>query len=174
MKFIKGLILTCAGLFIMITLVSLLMPSTLMTVRSVVIDADAATVFAEISDLKKWKEWHPVFMNNRGISISEPSNGKNAFATWSSNGKINKLIITAALHDCIYASLVRANENDVANVISLKPNRDSTSVEVEWRVFTKLKWYPWEKFSGIFLDKITGPGYETALDNLKNLTTQSK
>jgi len=35
-------------------------------------------------------------------------------------------------------------------------------------VNTNLKWYPWEKMKGIFLDKISGPQYEEALKNLKD------
>jgi hypothetical protein len=31
-----------------------------------------------------------------------------------------------------------------------------------------MKWYPWEKFSGIFVDKMTGPGYQAALNELKD------
>jgi hypothetical protein len=30
-----------------------------------------------------------------------------------------------------------------------------------------MKWYPWEKAKGIFLDKVSGPQYEAALANLK-------
>jgi hypothetical protein len=51
----------------------------------------------------------------------------------------------------------------------MNPVTDSSAMQVEWRVLTKLKWYPWEKFYGIFIDKLTGPGYEVALNNLKEL-----
>jgi hypothetical protein len=34
-------------------------------------------------------------------------------------------------------------------------------------VNTYFKWYPWEKIKGIFLDKISGPQYESALVRLK-------
>jgi len=34
-------------------------------------------------------------------------------------------------------------------------------------VNTKLKWYPWKKLAGVFMDKIKGPQYETVLQNLK-------
>ena len=64
MRLIKGFIIAVTGLFVMITLLSLLMPSKVMTVRSVVIHGTAGQVFTQIADLKNWKRWHPVFMQD--------------------------------------------------------------------------------------------------------------
>ena len=40
-------------------------------------------------------------------------------------------------------------------------------MQVEWNAVTRLKWYPWEKFYGIFIEKSSGQGYEDALNSLK-------
>lgn len=170
MRFIKGFILGITGLFIVITLFSLLMPSKVMTVKTVVIHSKPENVFVEIADLGKWKHWHPLFTQDSSlIKISIPSSGVNATAEWTSTGKQNKIQITEVLTDQLKTSLSRSGENDINNIISVTALNDSNNVQVEWRVITKLKWYPWEKFSGIFVEKMTGPGYETALNNLKEL-----
>lgn len=170
MKLVKGFVFAIAGLSVMITLVSLLMPSKVMTVRSVVIHAGEAKVFDKITDLSKWKQWHPVFMqDSSSIRISNPSTGVNASASWNSNGKENKLAVTESVPYHIKAELSRTGENPLLNIISVISLKDSNNVQAEWRTVTKLKWYPWEKFSGIFIDKMTGPGYEAALNNLKDL-----
>ena len=170
MRFIKGFLLAVTGLFIMITLLSLLMPSKVMTVRSVTIHGTAERVFKEIKDLKNWKHWHPVFMQDSNtITISTPSSGINAFAIWNTKGKENRLVITEIVSTQLKADLTRTGENTSGNIISVTALKDSNNVQAEWRVLTKLKWYPWEKFSGIFVDKMTGPGYEAALNNLKEL-----
>ena len=170
MRLIKGFIFAVAGLFIVVTLFSLLMPSKVMTARTVVIHATKEQVFSKIADLGRWRQWHPVFMqDSAAMHISYPSSGKDAYAEWMSNGKQNKLLITAVLPDELNASLIRSGENDAINIIAVTALKDSNNVQAEWRVVTKLKWYPWEKFSGIFIDKITGPGYEAALNNLKEL-----
>ena len=170
MKLAKGFIFAIVGLFIMITLISLLMPSKVLTARSVVIHAPADRVFASINDLKEWKKWHPVFMNDStAIQFSDPSSGVHAMASWMSNQKKNTLSITDNKMNQLTANLTREGEKDVANIIALAPVADSNGVQVEWKVITPLKWYPWEKFSGIFIDKMTGPGYEEALNNLKTL-----
>jgi hypothetical protein len=170
MKQLKGIVFVLAGLFIMITLVSLLIPSKVMTARSVVVHGNAGYIFSEISNLKRWKDWHPVFKSDSNtIKTSDPSSGVGASATWSTNGKENKLVITENQPDLVKVSLMRKGENDVESIISINHVADSSAVQVEWRVLTRLKWYPWEKFYGIFVDKITGPGYELALNNLKEL-----
>ncbi|MEO6671426.1 MAG: hypothetical protein ABIN36_18225 [Ferruginibacter sp.] len=167
---LKAFVFVLAGLFIIITLISLLMPSKVMTVRAVVVHADQRFLISQINDLGNWKQWHPVFMNDsNSIAIKNSSKGVNDFATWTTNGKLNKFLITESAANHIRASLMREGENDVANVISINPVNDSTTVQVEWRVLTTLKWYPWEKFYGIFIDKLSGPGYELALNNLKEL-----
>jgi hypothetical protein len=168
MNQLKGFVFVLSGLAIMITLVSLLMPSNVMTVRSVVVHGDANEIFAEVKDLKKWKDWHPVFMNDSShIAISEPSFGKNAMASWVTNGKENRLKIIESGDAYIKSLLMRDGENDMTGIISVNQVKDSSAQQVEWRVLTKLKWYPWEKFYGIFIDKLSGPGYEMALNNLR-------
>jgi hypothetical protein len=168
MRLIKGVIFAFAGLFTVVTLFSLLMPSQVMTVRSVVIHAKPDRVFTEIADLEKWKQWHPVFIqDSTSMHFSETTSGVHSFAEWTTNGKKNKLLIDEVLPGQLKATLTRPGERDVNNYITVTALKDSNNVQAEWRVITKLKWFPWEKFSGIFIDKMTGPGYETALNNLK-------
>ena len=45
--------------------------------------------------------------------------------------------------------------------------------QLTWNVNIELGWYPWKKFGGIFLDKVTGPQYEAALQNLKMAAEKS-
>lgn len=175
MKQIKGFLFVLTGLSVMITLVSLLMPSKVMTARSVIIHADATTIFPAVTDLAKWKNWHPVFMQDSvNIMISNPSSGLNAFAEWSSANLRNKLLVTDVNANAVKLSLAREGERDIENIISMYPVNDSNGIQVEWRVLNTLKWYPWEKFYGIFIDKITGPGYEMALNSLKEYAENTR
>lgn len=170
MRLIKGFFFAVAGLSIVVTLFSLLMPSKVMTVRSVVIHAKSDKVFSEIADLEKWKHWHPVFMqDSTSMHFSETTSGVHSFAEWTTNGKKNKLLIVEVLPGQLKATLTRPGEHEINNYITVTPLKDSNNVQAEWTVITKLKWFPWEKFSGIFIDKMTGPGYENALNNLKEL-----
>ncbi|MEP6712704.1 MAG: SRPBCC family protein [Ferruginibacter sp.] len=173
MRMIKGFVIVMFGLFLMVTLLSLFIPSKVMTVKAVVIYAPAEKITAQIADLKNWKNWHPVFKNDPAAVFSNPSVGVNAYVEWVTANKKNKLLITESTPLSVKAMLIRPGEKDAENTITIVPVKDATGLQVEWRVLTKLKWYPWEKFAGIFIDKITGPGYETALNNLKDYLEQS-
>lgn len=163
MRLIKGFILAIAGLFIMITLVSLLIPSRVMVTRGVEVNATASKVFAEINNLRNWQHWHPVFKNDSSKVIFS-----NSSCEWETNGRKNKFLITADSGQQVTINLERVGENAVTNFISVLPLQDSNRVQVEWRAVTKLKWYPWEKFYGIFIERFSGPGYEDALKGLKD------
>ena len=157
-----------AGLFIMITLVSLLIPSNVQVTRGVVVNATAQQVFAQIANLQNWKNWQPVFKSNPlTLRFSKDSTTVNSYCEWESGGNQNKFIITAIGENQLTISLVRKGENDVVNRLSVLPLADPGQVQVEWSALTKLKWYPWEKFYGIFIEKISGGGYDEALKSLK-------
>lgn len=170
MKMFKGFLFALTGLFIVVTLFSLLMPSRVMTVRSVVVHADVKAVFDKVSDLSAWKYWHPVFMqDSASVHLSNPSSGVHAFAAWRTGNKQNRLLITGMQPGSITATLYRDGKPESDNIISVTSLNDRNNVQAEWRVVTRLGWLPWDKFSGIFVDNITGPGYEKALDNLRLL-----
>ncbi len=168
MKMIKGGILVFVGLFVVVTLISLLIPSTIVTAKATTVQADSLKLFDAISDLRKWNNWHPVFMNDtNAIHFSENTNKVNAYANWETNGKQNKLVITKINYPIVEFSLQRDGENDLINELFVTPVQEAGNMQVQWKAITKLKWYPWEKFSGIFIEKISGSGYEAALESLK-------
>src|SRR6476661_2624244 len=96
MKMLKGFVIAVFGLFVLITLLSLLLPSRIMIARSVDINAVPDSIRAQVADLQRWKEWHPVFVNNNSITYSKIRQGKGAYAEWPSASGINRLEITAA------------------------------------------------------------------------------
>lgn len=169
MRLFKGFFIVLAGLFIFITILSLFIPSRLMVSRAVVINADAGKVFSQISNLQNWKHWQPVFVNDSSqIQFKTDASGISSYCEWDSKEKKNIVEITRRNNNSVSALLKRSGENDVQNTISVLPLADSNQVQAEWNVLIKLKWYPWEKFYGIFIEKISGQGYEDALNSLKN------
>lgn len=168
MKILKGAIIVFIGIFIFITLISLLIPSKIVTARAVAVQADSVRLYNEISNLKNWKNWHPVFMNDSGnIKISNVGNKENEYAEWITKGKKNTILITAKKYPSITFLLKREGENDSENTLSLMAVEEQGNMQVQWVSVIELKWYPWEKFSGIFIEKMAGSGYEMALQSLK-------
>jgi hypothetical protein len=139
-----------------------------MVTRAVVINTTADKVFSEINNLQNWKHWQPVFINDSAkIKFNTGADGISNSCEWDSRDKKNTVEITNKSHNSVSAILKRSGESDVQNTISVLPLADSNQVQAEWNVLIKLKWYPWEKFYGIFIEKITGQGYEDVLNSLK-------
>ena len=61
MKMIKGVLFVFAGLFLLITLISLLIPNRIVITRATTVQADSVKLFNEIADRKNSNHWHPVF-----------------------------------------------------------------------------------------------------------------
>ncbi len=169
MKIVKGALVVYIGLFVFITLISLLIPSRIITTRAETVRADSIKLYSEIADLKNWKHWHPVFMQDSAkMNYSTTSTNVNDFVEWSSNNKKNRILIAEKKFPYIKVLLQRDGENDMENIIALREVQEQGNMQVQWTAITKLKWYPWEKFSGIFIEKMAGSGYEVALASLKN------
>ena len=168
MRLFKGFFIVLAGLFIFITILSLFIPSKLLVTRAVVINARVDKVFGAVSNLQNWKRWQPVFINDSAsISFKTDANGISNSCEWNSNGKKNEMQVISRKDNVLTATLSREGENDVLNTIRILPLADSNQAQAEWSVLIKLKWYPWEKFYGIFIEKVSGQGYEDALNSLK-------
>ena len=163
-RLIKALLIGFTGLFVVLTLFSLLIPSTVKLSRATVINkASAPEVYNLLADLRNWKNWHPVFKSDS--AVIKYSSGKDCVIHY--NGISSRLRITSVDSNSIKFFVATASETDILNELGITslPNQDA--VQVEWRVINKLRWYPWEKLYGIFLDNISGPGYELALNELK-------
>jgi hypothetical protein len=170
MRLIKAFLTGVAGLFIVITLLSLLIPSKVKVSRTALINnTSTAKIIAQIADLYNWKNWHPVFKNtDTKINITPEAGSDNTSAEIIYGGKSAKLLITSADSNSVKFTLQSTGENEIQNEILVSSIPDQSNVQVEWRAINKLKWYPWEKFYGIFIDKLTGPGYDDALKGLKD------
>ena len=170
MRLIKAVLFGLVGLFIIITLLSLLIPSTVVVSRATVINGTSIKkLLAQTTDLKNWKNWHPAFKSDSvAKSFTDGPAGKSSAAAIVYNQKTTDLIITAVEDSSVQFSLRSPGENEIDNRLMFTTVSNTGSIKVEWLALNKLQWYPWQKFYAIFLDKISGPGYETALAGLKS------
>jgi len=170
MRLVKAFLFGITGLFIVVTLLSLLIPSKVKVSRATVINNTTLDkLYQQTADLKNWKNWHPMFKKEVAvISFGNVSVGNNAACDVVYNNKTTHLAITSADTSSVKFILQSPGENDIENEISFTPVRSAEEIRVEWKALTRVHWYPWEKFYAIFIDKISGPGYEDALNGLKN------
>ncbi|MFT3981386.1 MAG: hypothetical protein QM687_13000 [Ferruginibacter sp.] len=168
MRLAKGFLIVLAGFFILITLISFLFPSTVVTVKSATVHAPESKIMAAVTDLQEWKKWNPVFMQpGNELKISSPSTGNNARADWMQHGKSYSISFTNVFDKGVQFNVNSPGEKPVETSLAVLPMQEPGTYQVEWRAINRLKWYPWEKFAGIFVSEMTGPGYQQALESLQ-------
>ena len=171
MRFVKAFLVGVSGLFIIVTLFSLLIPSKVQVVRTVLINSTSSLKVAEqVSNFYQWKNWHPIFtVDSAAITVTDNA------AVYKILHRGKKLSITKQFADTTVVKflLQSKGENDLANEIHFAALPAQDVVQVSWVATTHLHWYPWEKFYAIFIDKLTGPGYEQALNRLKDYLEKS-
>ncbi len=169
MRLIKVFIVGLIGLFIVMTMFSLIIPSHVKVSRMVVIKGRSkSSILSQIIDLRNWKNWQPMFKSDSvKINFTDTSSLQKSTCEIKYNDKTTILSITGIDTAGVRFVLKSEGENTIENqmVVTALPLQNSS--QVEWRAVTHLKWYPWEKFYGIFIDKLTGQGYENSLNGLK-------
>ncbi len=172
MRFIKLFLVGIIGLFVVVTLMSLLLSSQVKVSRAVVINAPANKIFAQLANFKNWKNWQPLFASDSAkITFSDSTVPmQHAYCDIIYQERQVHLNMISIDSSSIKFTLQSKGEDEIVNEIILTPVEAQNQIQVEWKALTKLHWYPWDKFYGIFIDRITGPGYEDALNGLKAFT----
>lgn len=163
MRLIKLALLSFIFLFMLVTGISLFIPSTVRISKAVNIDADQDKVYHEISNIQNWKNWHPslksladdefVFMEDSSLKVKNDyikiiqRDDKEVIAEFrNENGRP----LRSGMKIILYGSKV-------------------DSLTLQWYMDFGLRWYPWEKFRSLFYENIYGVQMEQGLTNLKQL-----
>lgn len=146
MRVIKLGIISLVFFAFLITLLSLSFPSKVRISKAIDINTDRETVLEQIKDTAAWKNWYPGADSTQVLpEITAVSDSSLTAASVMQNGRKG---ITGWT---VYEAAI--------------PN----TVTVQWYMDFKLRWYPWEKFSGLLFEKRYGPVMEKGLDKLKSL-----
>lgn len=157
---IKSFALVIMGFFLVLTLFSLLMPGTVVVVRSVTIPASTSDILNQIRQPEAWLSWYPPLKES---DASPRIHGDSIL--WNDGAKKNSLHFELKHPKGIRASFTRSGELPVLYDVTLF--EIDGLPQVEWKAIHKLPWYPWEKMGGIFLDDLAGQGYVLSLEQLK-------
>jgi hypothetical protein len=163
-RILKLVVISAVILFLLVTAVSLLLPSHIRVSRAIDIQSPKESIYPFIADLRQWKKWNQFAMHSDSMKtlheisavelkaadlqiILQKSAADTVETTWIQNGKAS---------DCHFMCLQGKN-----------------FCVVQWYFDFHLKWYPWEKFQSIIYDRQLGPFMEASLNNLKMLAENS-
>lgn len=164
MKAVKGFLFVIIGMAVVLTLFSLIMPSSVSAVRNIGIISSRDSINAMIKDLPGYPQWYPGMRGNHPVVAGD---GKSI--SWKAGERMNKLSVVNVDTNAIRLKLESGKNEPVISDIYTTIYENEPGVNVEWRVHSKVKWYPWERFGGIFFDQVSGPTMLAGLENLKNL-----
>ncbi len=159
MRLIKLAIISFLVFFLLITGISLFFPSHVRISRATDITAPLDSVHSRISQPLHWKSWYP---------------GADTLSLYEADGVIkgirmpgNQVLMITGFNDSTVtaANSSRDDERAVMGWNLIRSNEKT--VTVQWYMDFKLRWYPWEKFSSLLLEKRYGPVMELGLANLK-------
>lgn len=145
-------------LFVVVTAVSLMFPSTVVVSRAVNINASQEKILNEVNSFTGWKNWMQGLNDStlKMLSHSEANIGG------------TKILLTVAGSNKVHSVWQNQHGKIMLSDINLISNNSGLTV-VQWQFVQKIKWYPWEKLGSLLNDKILGTMMENNLNRLKQI-----
>jgi len=165
MRYFKFAIAGLLVLYILLTAIGLLMPSSVTVGRSVEIKAQVDSVRLYTNNIANWRYWingaDTAFYKQLTSSTTEKD----------SKIKLGTYTITVINNDPKYiiTSWQGESTREQLNRLELYYNASSNSTIVNWSFTQQLNWYPWERLSAMLHDKVFGPSMEVSLAKLEQV-----
>jgi hypothetical protein len=171
MKIALYILAGLAALVLLLAFVGLLLPRRYRVERSAVIKAKPEVVFAQVADLRAWKNWGVWFERDPQMEInySETTVTVGGWSEWKSksqgNGKATLTRLTPPSeveYSLQFEGMGFASQGSFA----LIPRTDG--VRIVWADTGDLGLNPLSRWFGLFLDRMIGPDFAAGLAKLRS------
>ena len=161
-----------AALVLLLALIGFLLPRRYRVARSAVIKARPEVVFAQVADLRAWKNWGVWYERDPRMEVtySATTNTVGARSEWKSksqgNGKASLTTLTPPTrveYELEFSGMSSASQGSFT--LTAAPE----GVRVVWASAGDLGNNPMARWFGLFLDRMIGPDFEAGLAKLKTL-----
>ncbi|MDF2177255.1 SRPBCC family protein [Aliiglaciecola sp. CAU 1673] len=172
MDLLKKLVMALLILVLLFVGVGFILPSEFKVERSISIDAPADKVYAQVVDLKNWRNWGVWFQRDPAMQVSYegPEAEVGMVSKWVSESEGNgemKIIAADANKRLVYSLYFPDFEMGSTGEIVLKEADGKT--EVIWQDYGDVGSNPINHYFAAMMDSMVGPDFETGLENLKVL-----
>jgi hypothetical protein len=165
MKHIKLLLISLLAFFVLFTLIGLLFPSSVNTVKAVVVNKQQSLVLNDLKQTGNWVKWFPFFEPPVGAAVK---NANGDTTVLENNNKQLQLLHKSYSSNSVSFSFKAWNGVETEETILALPiTGDSSQTQVMWKETEHLKWYPWERFRGLLLEGTKGIYLDSALNRFK-------
>lgn len=173
MKVLLRILGGLAALVLLLVVVALFLPRQFRVERSTVIKAKPEAIYAQVEDLKAWKNWTAWHERDpqMKLSYSAKSSGVGAWSAWESKNEGNgRMTITAAEPAKRVAYDLEFPDFGMKSVGILTLAPEAGGVRVVWADEGDLGMNPMNRWFGLFLDGMIGPDFEKGLSKLKSVS----
>ncbi len=151
----KLIVASIVVLSLVILFIFALFPADIAVSRIVRVETPKDSLFARVSDLRNWPRWNkllppglkpvaatPDLLNYPDLKIGIERRSKDSVVSrW------------AGMHGKLFTGSFRFEQDGIYTVL-------------QWSMQFHLKWYPWEKLSGMFYERRFGEAMDSSLLNL--------
>lgn len=163
MRYIRMAFFAIIILFLILTGIGLMFPSTVRTTRAIDIHAPFDSVYKYLNDPKYWKNWMAGADSNTITFLSNKTEGPGTLIKMGT-GEIK---ITRNAEDTIFSVWKSAGGKVLhAAFIPFIPKNEN-AITVQWYFEQTVEWYPWQRLGTLSNDKVLGPVIQESLENLK-------
>lgn len=173
---LNKILLAVVALIIIFSVLVMLQPASYRIVRSIGIEAPAASVYAHIADLKQWPAWSPWTQRdpNMKMEYSEVTTGVGAWSAWDSEseGRGRQTIREAVENRSLRVDLefIAPFEAQASTDLTIEPGANG-NVVLTWGMDGRNDGFVAKAFSLLIdVDKMIGTDYETGLQAIKALS----
>ncbi|PWU00112.1 MAG: hypothetical protein C5B52_09420 [Bacteroidetes bacterium] len=165
MRLLKPLFIGVLGLTFVVLFISFFLSSTIRISRATIIECKPSKARDTVQDFSSWTRWNPFLSDSIASNIV---NSESKLSWKYGTGPENSATLLSQKSDSlVYDFKLQGNSNSQMGFVFSRFQNDSTKTQAEWWIIEKLHWYPWEKFYGIFADRLRGPVLDTGLSRLK-------
>jgi hypothetical protein len=160
MQVIKLGLISVLVFALLITGISLFFPSQVRISKAIDITGDRDSVWMQIKDPANWKNWYPGADSMAPLYVGGEIKG-------ILSDSMQGLLLTAVTDSTALATNTGPLAKKGESGWNIFPGGVPNTVTIQWYTDFHLRWYPWEKFSSLLLEKRYGPIMEQGLTNLK-------
>jgi hypothetical protein len=151
-RLLKLAFISLLFLFVIVTGISLLIPSHIRLVKVITIRPEKDSIFALIKNKGQWTRWHPSFLNGANADMLS---------------KITATIVSEK-DSVLLMQWQQKGKKDLDMGWQLSRSNNIDPATLQWFMDFKTSWYPWQKIGSLFYENNYGTMMERGLLNIKN------
>jgi hypothetical protein len=152
-QLIKLGLISIVFLFLVITGISLLIPSHIRLSKAINMGGTNESILYYVRNKNTWPQWHPAFMQD------------------TSNRNSNMVITPRLDNDSeVLYQMQLPGKRPIMSGWKVYHHASTDSLTLQWYMDFHLPWYPWQKFGSLLYEGTYGRMMEQGLNNLKKLS----